>query len=119
MSVLSKTIELRNHFFSSKKSTQHRHEVLLRSGCHMIQDLHDTQWGKIFSKETFLSYSFKLNKNYAYLLNHRHINLKVSKFRKPIMVPKLLPKNKSSSLSWKVTTSRLIQKRVYLLAKRT
>ena len=45
--------------------------------------------------------------------------LKVSKFRKQIMVPKLLPKNKPSSLSWKITTSRLIQKRVYLLAKRT
>ena len=45
--------------------------------------------------------------------------LKVSKFRKQIIVPKLLPKNKPSSLSWKITTSRLIQKRVYLLAKRT
>ena len=45
--------------------------------------------------------------------------LKVSKFRKQIMVSKLLPKNKPSSLSWKITTSRLIQKRVYLLAKRT
>ena len=44
--------------------------------------------------------------------------LKVSKFGKQIMVPKLLPKNKPSSLSWKITTSRLIQKRVYLLAKR-
>ena len=36
--------------------------------------------------------------------------LKVSKFRKQIMVPKLLPKNKPSSLSWKITNSRLIQK---------
>ena len=44
--------------------------------------------------------------------------LKVSEFRKQIMVSKLLPKNKPSSLSWKITTSRLIQKRVYLLAKR-
>ena len=45
--------------------------------------------------------------------------LKVSKFRKQIMVPKLLPKNEPSSLSWKITTTRLVQKRVYLLAKRT
>ena len=36
--------------------------------------------------------------------------LKVSKFRKQIMVSKLLPKNKPNSLSWKITTSRLIQK---------
>ena len=36
--------------------------------------------------------------------------LKVSKFRKQIMVSKLLPKNKTNSLSWKITTSRLIQK---------
>ena len=47
-----------------------------------------------------------------------HNPIKVSKFRKQIMVPKLLPKNKPSSLSWKITTSRLIQKRVYLLSKR-
>ena len=47
------------------------------------------------------------------------VTLKVSKFQKQIMVPKLLPKNKPSLLSWKITTSRLIQKRVYLLAKRT
>ena len=33
------------------------------------------------------------------------------------MVPKLLPKNNPSSLSRKITTSMLIQKRVYLLAK--
>ena len=45
--------------------------------------------------------------------------LKVSKFRKQIMFPKLLPKNKPSSFSWKITTSRLIQKRVDLPAKRT
>ena len=32
--------------------------------------------------------------------------LKVSKFRKQIMVSKLLLKNKPNSLSWKVTTSR-------------
>ena len=32
--------------------------------------------------------------------------LKVSKFRKQIMVSKLLPKNKSNSLSWKITTKR-------------
>ena len=38
------------------------------------------------------------------------IQLKVSNFRKQIMVPKLLPKNKPSQLSWKITTSRLIQK---------
>ena len=36
--------------------------------------------------------------------------LKVSKFRKQIMVSKLLPKNKPNSFSWKITTSRLIQK---------
>jgi hypothetical protein len=34
------------------------------------------------------------------------------------MFSKLLPKNKPNSLSWKITTSRLIQKRVYLPAKR-
>ena len=45
--------------------------------------------------------------------------LKVSKFRKQIMVQKLLPNNKPSSLSWKFSTSRLVQKRVYLLEKRT
>ena len=44
--------------------------------------------------------------------NYRLIWLKVSKFRKQIMVTKLLPKHKPSSLSWKITTSRLIQKRV-------
>ena len=53
------------------------------------------------------------------ILNFDCYRLKVSKFWKQIMVPKLLPKNKPSSLSWKITTSRLIQKRVYLLAKRT
>ena len=46
--------------------------------------------------------------------------IKISKFRKQIMVPKLPPKNEPSSLSWKITTSGLVvQKRVYLLAKRT
>ena len=50
---------------------------------------------------------------------NNYFHLKVSKFRKQIMVQKFLPKNKPSSLSWKITTSRLIQKRVYLLAKRT
>ena len=42
--------------------------------------------------------------------NHLEKGLKVSKFRKQIMVPKLLPKNKPSSFSWKITTSRFIQK---------
>ena len=36
--------------------------------------------------------------------------VKVSRFQKQIMVSKLLPKNKANSLSWKITTSRLIQK---------
>ena len=36
--------------------------------------------------------------------------LKVSKFRKQIMVSRRLSKNKPNSLSWKITTSRLIQK---------
>ena len=38
------------------------------------------------------------------------VTLKVSKFGKQIMVPELLPKTKPNSLSWKITTSRLIQK---------
>ena len=37
--------------------------------------------------------------------------LKVSKFRKQIMVSNLLSKNKPNPLSWKITTSRLTQKR--------
>ena len=73
MNVLSKTIELRNPFFSSKKSAQHRHEVLLRSGCHMLS--YGVKKVELFSKEALLyllnlvfAWKWK-KKNYLYKAN--------------------------------------------------
>ena len=45
--------------------------------------------------------------------------LKVRQSRKQIMLSRILPKNERWISTSKITTSRLVQKRVYLLAKRT
>ena len=78
--VLSKTIELRNPFFSSKKSAQHRHEVLLRSGCHMLR----SEKVELFSKELFVistqfSFSLKMKKSIYGIVASSNENYKLGK----------------------------------------
>ena len=114
LSIL-KTIDLKNFFSIPVKAGKSPDPATGKGKFSKKWTMYKSRMMNKFKKKYYAKTANLLTGTYIYgLLKNQVVpccsTLKVNKFRKQIMVSKLLPKNKPNSISWKITTSRLIQK---------